>query len=237
MTRATDVATIAAHLAARTRPERLLIVGVTGSVAVGKSTFSADLARVLARGFTVEVIATDGFLYPNAHLTERGLLMRKGYPETFDADALLAAIGDVRQGPATFPGYSHTAYDIDPALARRVEPPDILILEGLGLSAFTDGRSAANLLDLLIYLDADEADIEAWFVARFVEFWRAAEHAPGSFYAQFRSMNEEQVAAFAGRVWTGVNLPNLRENIVTARDAAHIVLKKSLDHSLSVVRD
>lgn len=172
-------------------------------------------------------MSTDGFLWPNAVLSERGTLTRKGWPETYDQDGLRAAVSALRTGPAMFPGYSHGIYDIDPALSRTVAPPDILILEGLGLP----DRSAG--LDLLVYLDADETDLEDWFARRFVEFWRAAEHDPASFYARFRGMNEPEVEVFARSVvWGQMNLPNLRDNIILARDAADIVVRKQADHSL-----
>jgi type I pantothenate kinase len=234
--RAVTAADLAAQLATLAGRGRTLVVGVTGSVAAGKSTLSGQIVEALPADLKVESIATDGFLLPNARLTELGLLMRKGYPESYDADALLAAIDAVRQGPVRFPGYSHMNYDIDPALERVIDRPDILILEGLGLSPFPDGRSAAQRLDLLIYLDAEEADLETWFVRRFLEFWRAAENEPASFYAQFRTMTEAQVDGFARQVWAGINLPNLREHIVRARSDAHLVLKKALDHSLIQLR-
>lgn len=200
-------------------------------MAAGKSTLCAALKAALEPGLTVEVVSTDGFLWPNAVLAERGILMRKGYPETYDAGGLAAALAGIRTGPALFPGYSHVIYDIEPGLSREIAPPDILILEGLGLTSKAVG------LDLLIYLDADEADLEDWFARRFVDFWRAAEHDPASFYARFRSMTEPEAEAFArGVVWTQMNLPNLRENIVLARDVADIVVRKAADHSLAKTR-
>ena len=206
------------------------VVGVTGSVAVGKSTLCAALKAALEPALTVEVVSTDGFLWPNAVLTERGTLMRKGRPETYDQDGLRAALAALRAGPVVFPGYSHVIYDIDPALGRIVAPPDILILEGLGLADKTAG------LDLLVYLEAAESDLEDWFARRFVDFWRAAEHDPTSFYTRFRGMTEAEADAFARSVvWGQMNLPNLREDIIKARDAADIVVRKQADHSLALV--
>lgn len=207
------------------------IIGLTGSVAAGKSTLANALKAALEPGLSVEVISTDGFLWPNAVLAGRGTLMRKGYPETYDQDGLAAAVAALRAGTTVFPGYSHVIYDIDPALSRTVAPPDVLILEGLGLADKAAG------LDQLVYLDADEADLEDWFARRFVDFWRAAEHNPASFYARFRTMSEVEAEAFArSMVWGQMNLPNLREHIILARDAADIVVRKQADHSLWLAR-
>ncbi|MDO9222195.1 MAG: hypothetical protein Q7U20_00610 [Caulobacter sp.] len=204
-----------------------MVVGVTGSVAAGKSTLCGALKAALEPALRVEVVSTDGFLWPNAVLAERGTLMRKGYPETYDMDGLAAALRGLREGPVAVPGYSHVIYDVDPALGREITPPDILILEGLGLSPRPAG------LDLLVYLDAGEADLEDWFARRFMDFWRAAEHDPALFYARFRGMSGPEADAFArSMVWGRMNLPNLREHIILARDEADIVVRKQADHGL-----
>lgn len=218
---------LARRIADRASPGEVLVVGVTGSVAAGKTTLCGALKAALEPARRVEVVSTDGFLFPNAVLTERGVLMRKGYPETYDVEGLAAALEGARKGPVTVPGYSHVIYDIDPALAREIAPPDILIVEGLGLTPRPAG------LDLLIYVDAEEADLETWFAARFLDFWRAAETDPASFYARFRSMSEPETDAFAReRVWAQMNLPNLREHIIRAREEADFVVRKAADHSL-----
>ncbi len=222
-----SLAGLAQRIADRASPGEVLVVGVTGSVAAGKSTLCAALRAALEPDLQVEVISTDGFLFSNAVLSERGVLMRKGYPETYDVEGLAAALEGVRAGPVTVPGYSHVIYDIDPALSRDVAAPDILIVEGLGLTP----RPA--VLDLLVYIDADEAHLEDWFAARFMDFWRAAETDPTSFYARFRAMTAPEAEAFArSMVWTQMNLPNLREHIIKARDEADIVVRKQADHSL-----
>lgn len=223
---------LCARLVDQSRRGRPLLVGVTGSVAVGKSTFSRHLTERLAGQLHVEVASTDGFLLPNAVLDARGLTLRKGFPESFDAERLFAALASVRQAPTAFPGYSHTTYDVDPALTRLIDAPDVLILEGLGFSPFSDGRTIAGAVDVLIYLDAAEEDLAAWFVDRFMSHWRAAEHDRASFYAQFRSMTEDDAAAFGRRVWEMINLPNLRDHIIHARPRAHIVLRKTAGHAL-----
>lgn len=230
-----DLAEIADLVLARARTRVPYILGVTGGVAAGKSTFAADLARRLAQlgARRAEVISTDGFLMDNAALEKLGLINRKGFPESFDAAAMRAALAAIRAGPATFPGYSHTIFDIDRALSRRLETPEILIVEGLGLHA---GAAAAGL-DTLIYLDADEAMIEGWFTERFLGLWRAAEHDPTSFYVRFRHLDEPGARAVAAMVWRDINLPNLREHISKAREAADIVVTKGKGHRILAVRE
>jgi len=226
MTRANVVADL---IRARREGRAPYLVGITGAVAAGKSTLAAELAEALAAdGLRVEIVATDGFLMDNAALTARGALNRKGFPESYDVAAMRAALATIRTGPADFPGYSHIRYDIDPALSRRLAPPDVLIVEGLSLHA----GAAALGLDLLIYLDADEAVLEGWFSERFVGLWRAAEHDPTSFYARFRHMTEPETRAFAVQVWRAINLPNLREHIAGGREVADLVVRKGADHAI-----
>lgn len=219
---------VAAHPSGRT-----LVTGLTGAVSAGKSTLAAQLAERLAgRGLTVEVISTDGFLKPNAVLQAEGALDLKGWPHTFDTPGMLAALAAVPSGPVEVPVHSHVTYDIDPALARRIDRPDILIAEGLNLHFRAETPAPADPIDLLLYLDAEEADLEAWYVARFLGFWEAAEHDPASFYARFRAMDRDAVADLARRVWEGVNLPNLRQHIARARPTADLVVRKGTDHQI-----
>jgi type I pantothenate kinase len=226
MTRAADVADL---IRARRAGRTPFLVGITGAVAAGKSTLAGELAAALAAsGLSVEIVATDGFLRDNAALEALGILGRKGFPESYDVAALRAALAAIRSGPADFPGYSHVRYDIDPALTRRLAAPEVLIVEGLSLQ---EGAAALGL-DLLIYLDADEADLEVWFTERLIGLWRAAEHDPTSFYARFRHMTEPQARAFAQQVWRAINLPNLREHIAGAKDVADIVIRKGADHRI-----
>lgn len=225
---------IADLVRARAGGRQPFIVGVTGGVAAGKSTFAVQLAESLAEpAWTAEVVSTDGFLMDNAALSQLGLINRKGFPESFDTAAMRAALVGVRTGPATFPGYSHAIFDIDPALSRRLDPPGVLIVEGLGLH----GGAAEVGLDTLVYLDADEALIEAWFAERFLGFWRAAETDPTSFYARFRHLDEAGVRGVAAMVWRDINLPNLREHISKARDLADIVVTKGEGHRILSVRE
>jgi type I pantothenate kinase len=229
------IAGVADRILALRSPAGPVIVGVTGSVAAGKSVFAAALAQALSEADRrVELAATDGFLRANADLDAAGLSSEKGFPVSYDTTALKAALEAIRKGPAVFPGYSHTTYDVEPALARRIDPPDILIIEGLNLALNAPG--APRLIDCLIYLDAEEADLEAWFVARFMGLWAAAEHDPTSFYARFRAMTPDQAEAFARMVWTGINLRNLRDHIIHARVVADLIVRKGPDHGILSVQ-
>ena len=228
------LADLADLIRARAQGVRPFIVGVTGAVAAGKSTLAAQLKSMLSEppaGLEIAVVSTDGFLRANADLEAHGLLNRKGFPDTFDVAAMRAALGVIRTGAADIPGYSHAIYDIDPALARRIETPDVLIVEGLGLH---EGAAAAGL-DALIYLEAEEAHVEAWFEARFLAFWRAAQSDPSSFYARFSHMREDEVRGVSQLVWRTVNLPNLRDHISGAKGLADIVVRKGPDHEILAV--
>lgn len=232
--KAADPELIADVLAECATPGDTLIVGVTGSVASGKSTFCAAVADQLRSTMRVEIVSTDGFLLPNAVLAERGLLLQKGYPESYDVNLLSGALQRVRWGAVQIPGYSHATYDRAPELERTINRPDIVLLEGLGLSPTGKQRDPSALLDLLIYIDASEQNLEKWFVHRFLALWRDAENNPGSFYARFRSMSEAEADALARHVWAGVNLPNLREHIAPARLQADLLISKSVDHSMKL---
>jgi len=214
-----------------------LIVGLTGSVACGKTTLANMLAEALSPPLTSETVSTDGFLYPNVVLAEKDLTLRKGYPETFDREAMRAALEAIRAGEATFPVHSHETYDIDPALARTLARPDVLIFEGLGFHPPADGARAAHEPDVLIYLDAELEHIEGWYRERFVRFWKAAADDPTSFYAQFLHMSEPELLDFAMTVWDQINKPNLIDHILPLREVADIVVKKDVDHNLTLVAD
>jgi type I pantothenate kinase len=229
-----DAAALADQLMAL--PSRPLLVGLTGSVAVGKTWLAHAIAQALPDSNCVAIVSTDGFLLPNAVLEARGLVLRKGFPESYDADAMIGTLAALRTGAAAVPVHSHVTYDIDPALTRRVGPADIIIVEGLGLSGFPDGRNARAALDLLIYLDADPVDIESWYVARFLGLWRAGANDPTSFYHRFAKLAEADVESLARSTWDRINLPNLTGHISKARDAADIVLHKAADHRLVLIK-
>ena len=212
--------------------ERTLIVGITGGVAAGKSTLARELAAHIVEASPrtrVEVVGTDAFLRGNADLEAAGLTLRKGYPETYDAQGLKAALDGVRRGPTAFPGYSHGLYDIDRALTRTLDRPDILFVEGLGLGGAP--------VDLLIYLDADEDDLERWYVERFVGLWEAGKSDPSSFYARFAAMSAGELDAFARQVWRGINLPNIREHVRPLKKTAEVVVYKGRDHAITSVTE
>ncbi len=227
-----DLTEVVARLAARRPATRTYVVGITGAVAAGKSVFARALARHLAAdGAKVEQVATDGFLFSNARLAELDLSNQKGFPPSYDHAGLRAALENVRRGPTVFPGYSHVTYDVDPLLARTIDRPDVLVIEGLNLIP-THGPS---LIDSLIYLDAAEYDLEAWYIARFIGLWEAAEHDATSFYARFRAMSRAEVEGLARTVWEKVNLKNLRDHIVAARDRADLVVRKGPAHQILAV--
>jgi type I pantothenate kinase len=220
---------IAARLWSRRRDGETLVVGLTGGVGCGKSTLAESLARAFADlpgAPHAEVVNTDGFLFPNAILTERGLLNRKGFPETYDRAAMARTLTAARRGPASFPVYSHLTYDVDPALARRIDRPDVLIVEGLGL----DERAG---VDVLLFLDAPDEDQIAWFVERFMRFWEQGLSDDSSFYARFRNLDEAGARGLARMVWDTINGPNLHEFIAPVRDHADLVVCKAPDHAIA----
>lgn len=225
-----NVAGVAAAIAPLRPAHAPFIIGVTGSVAVGKSTFAGELQDQFEGA---ELVCTDGFLHTNARLEALGLLSVKGVPASYDHAALAAALTAIRTGPADFPAYSHVTYDIDPALTRKLAPPPVLIIEGLTLRDPATGP--ASLLDALIYLEADEADLERWYVARFLELWEAAEHDPSSFYARFRGLDRAQTEGLAQVVWRNVNLKNLHDHIIHARPRADLIVRKGEDHAIVAI--
>ncbi len=228
---------IGALLAARSDPGDVMIAGITGSVASGKSTLASQIAEALSGAMRVEVVSTDGFLLPNAELDSRGLTMRKGFPESYDIDRLTRTLDAARRGAIKVPGYSHARYDVDEGLGRIVDRPDLLLVEGLGFAPISDDYRALQALDALVYVDATEEDLEHWFLERFMRLWQAAADDPDSFYARFRGMSEAEARGFARTVvWRGINLPNLQEHIVRARPHADVLVSKQRDHLLRLVR-
>jgi type I pantothenate kinase len=209
------------------------VVAVTGSVAVGKSAAAGALSAALAtdtKRAPISVVCTDGFLYPNRELVARGILERKGFPESFDHDALNRFLVSVRDGvpEARAPVYSHAIYDIVDGAAQVVARPSVLILEGL---PFPDDH-----VDFTVYLDAAPDDIEHWYVERFVALCAGAATDPSSFFRIFAGYTPDQAAAFARQVWTSINLVNLELCILPTRDGSDVILEKASDHAVRRVR-
>ncbi len=224
-------------------PRTPFVIGVAGSVAVGKSTVARLLRELLRRWEgtpRVELVTTDGFLFPNAELERRGLMERKGFPESYDRRALLRFVSQVKSGvrEVRAPFYSHLAYDIVPDAEIVVNAPDVLIVEGLNvLQPAAPGRSLAvsDLFDFAIYVDARTGDIARWYEERFLRLQRGAFTNPQSFFHRFASLTEEEARARAAGIWAAINEPNLVQNIVPTRPRADLVLRKGPDHAVSSV--
>ena len=218
------------------------IIGIAGSVAVGKSTFARALQAILSSWPDqprVALVTTDGFLHANAVLEARGLLQRKGFPESYDLRAMIAFLAAVKAGDpqAAAPVYSHVTYDLLPGQVQRVDTPDILIFEGLNVLQPASGAAmlASDFFDFSVYLDAEEQDIAAWFTQRFLLLQQTAFRDPTSYFHRFRDLPEVEARAMARRVWESINLANLKENILPTRERARVVLRKGRDHRVQEV--
>ncbi|KQM84719.1 type I pantothenate kinase [Agromyces sp. Leaf222] len=219
------------------------VIGVAGSVAVGKSTIARVLRELLARWEhtpRVELITTDGFLFPNAELERRGLMARKGFPESYDRRALLRFVSEVKAGAPEVraPFYSHLAYDIVPDAQITVRRPDVLIVEGLNvLQPPGPGHRLAvsDLFDFSIYVDARTSDIARWYEERFLKLQRGAFTNPRSYFHRYASLTEDEARARASEIWRTINEPNLLQNVRPTRSRASLVLRKSADHTVSTV--
>lgn len=219
------------------------IIGVAGSVAVGKSTVSRLLRELLSHFDDtprVDLITTDGFLYPNAVLEQRGILQRKGFPEAYDRRALLRFLTAVKSGvpEVRAPLYSHLVYDIVPGEEVVVRQPDVLIVEGLNvLQQPGPGKSLAvsDLFDFSIYVDARTEDIRRWYEERFLSLKHGAFQNPDSYFRKYAEMSDSESRAEAQRIWATINGPNLAENVLPSRSRAKLILRKDADHSVSKV--
>jgi type I pantothenate kinase len=222
------------------------IIGIAGSVAVGKSTFSRVLRAALARWQDhphVALVTTDGFLHPNAVLEARGLMRRKGFPESYDQRRLLQFLADVKSGEplVTAPVYSHLVYDIVPGARQEVTRPDILIIEGLNVLQSPESRDGSRMFvsdffDFSIYLDAGEEVIANWYVNRFLRLRETVFRNPDSYFHRYSELTESEAIQTARTIWEEINLKNLRENIGPTRDRAHLILEKGADHLVQNVK-
>lgn len=227
-------------------PKVPFIIGVAGSVAVGKSTSSRILQKLLARwpGHPrVDLINTDGFLLPTAELERRNIMHRKGFPESYDRQALLTFLSDIKSGRrfVSAPVYSHLRYDIVPGEFATVDQPDVLIVEGLNVlqaSATAPGEPkvfVSDYFDFSIYVDADEDVIKDWYVSRFLTFRDSVFKQKDAYFSHYANLTEKEAIETASEIWDSINLVNLQENIEPTRQRADLILRKSADHATECV--
>lgn len=220
---------------------RPFIIGISGSVAVGKSTTSRLLQLLLSRthpNSRVELVTTDGFLYPNQVLIERGIFNRKGFPESYNMELLLNFLDTIKSGQsATIPLYSHDIYDIVPDQEQTVDIPDFLIVEGINVFQNQQNNRLymSDYFDFSIYIDADSAHIEHWYIERFLSILNMAKQDSNSYYAQYTTLPQDEAVAFARNVWKTVNLENLEKFIEPTRNRAELILHKAADHKIDEI--
>ncbi len=223
------------------------VIGVAGSVAVGKSTTARVLQALLARWTNVpkvDLVTTDGFLYPNSILEREGLMEKKGFPESYDLPALLRFLSDVKAGrrPARAPIYSHLVYDVMPNHWVEVDRPDILVVEGLNVLQAgrppKDGKAipfVSDFFDFSVYIDADEDVLKTWYVDRFLTSRGTAFRDPKSYCHRYAKVTDAEAVEIASAIWTSINLVNLHENILPTRQRSDLILKKGADHHIEEV--
>ncbi|MGB4136227.1 MAG: type I pantothenate kinase [Microbacterium sp.] len=220
------------------------VVGVAGSVAVGKSTIARLLRELMSRWPgtpRVELVTTDGFLYPNAELERRGLMDRKGFPESYDRRALLSFLTEVKSGAPEVraPFYSHMRYDIVPDATVVVRRPDVVIVEGLNVlqpPPAPNDVAVSDLFDFSVYVDADADHIERWYIDRFLALRQGAFANPSSYFNVFAQLTDEEAVTTALGYWRDINMPNLIENVLPTRHRATLVLRKGADHAVESVQ-
>lgn len=223
------------------------IIGIAGSVAVGKSTTARVLKELLARWPSspkVDLVTTDGFLYPNAALRERGMMERKGFPESYDVGSVLRFLSAIKAGMSSVeaPVYSHFTYDVKENEFVVIDRPDILIFEGINVLQTrdlpSDGKAVpvvSDFFDFSIYIDADEQLIHKWYVDRFMRLRETAFQNPDSFFHRYSQLSKDAALAIAEGLWTNINLKNLRDNILPTRPRADLILRKGDDHLIQEV--
>ena len=223
------------------------IIGIAGSVAVGKSTTARVLTELLARWPSspkVDLVTTDGFLYPNEVLRRENLMDRKGFPESYDVGAVIRFLSEIKAGQHNVraPRYSHLTYDVLPGEYTYIDRPDILIFEGINVLQVrdlpADGKIVpfvSDFFDFSIYIDAEEADIHKWYVDRFMNLRQTAFRDPESFFHRYAAINEEAARAIAESLWENINLKNLRQNILPTRPRADLILRKGPNHLIEQV--
>ncbi len=223
------------------------IIGMAGSVAVGKSTTARVLKELLARWPSspkVDLVTTDGFLYPNEVLRRGNLMERKGFPDSYDVGALLRFLSGLKSGQRNVraPVYSHLTYDVVPGEFVTIDRPDILIFEGLNVLQTRelphDGKAVpfvSDFFDFSIYIDAEEELIHKWYIARFMKLRETAFRNPESFFHRYSQLSEDAAKAIAEGLWSNINLKNLKENIVPTRPRADLILRKGADHLVEEV--
>jgi type I pantothenate kinase len=224
------------------------IIGVAGSVAVGKSTTARILQALLQRWPSspkVDLVTTDGFLHPNAVLVERDIMSRKGFPESYDRPRFVQFLSDIKSGKGNVkaPVYSHLVYDVVPGSEITIDQPDILIVEGLNILQPGElpktGKPilfASDFIDFSVYIDADNDDLEDWYMERFFRLRETAFRDPTSYFTRFAAMSEAEAGEFGRMIWRTINLPNLLDNVLPTRGRADLILKKGKSHMIEEVR-
>jgi type I pantothenate kinase len=238
-----DLHKVSATFLGTIAPKVPYIIGVAGSVAVGKSTFARILQALLAQWPDhpkVDLITTDGFLHPNRVLDERGLMNRKGFPESYDTRELLRVLRQIKSGHEVVeaPVYSHVVYDIVDGEKVVINRPDIVILEGLNVLQTGDNSTefVSDYFDFSIYLDAEESDIEQWYIERFLAFRESVFQDPSSYFSRYAELSDDDAVSTARGIWQEINGVNLRDNIAPTRSRASLIVHKRRDHHVDGVR-